>query len=328
MLARGRVVKLDRGFPLIRLEDGVQCRSKHATSLVKGEDVRAVIGDFVMVDYSEDADIAQIVEILPRCNEFVRKDPSERSLRQVLAANFDTVIVAHPLSDLNIRRLERELVLAHETSAHVVVALTKSDLAESENQVREAFDLVSSIVSEEVAVLLVSKEDRKSMESLRSFIPKGSVAILIGKSGVGKSSLVNLLVGENVQETNTVREGDGKGRHTTVSRSMIVVRDGGLVVDMPGVRGLGLWESEDGIARAFPDVASLAQQCRFRDCKHENEPGCAVREAVGRGDVPAARAESFRVLTAENESQRQLREESEWSKDRIGRTHRGKSRRR
>ena len=276
MQCSGTVVKLDRGFPLIRTQDGGEFRCKHATAYVKGGNLRAVIGDRVVVDLPDGADMAQIIDILPRKNQFIRKDPAERAIAQVLAANFDTVIIAHPLSELNIRRLERELVLAHETGARVVVALTKSDLAEDEAQLNATLALVRDIVSDQVDVLLVSEKEPESIELVRSYIPKGSIAVLIGRSGVGKSSMVNLLAGGHVMDTTPVRESDGKGRHTTVSRAMIDVRGGGSVVDMPGVRGLGLWESADGIAAAFSDVAELAGKCRFRDCKHEKEPGCAV----------------------------------------------------
>ena len=318
MQVQGQVVKLDRGFPLVQVEDGSQVRCKHATAFVKGQKIRAVIGDTVLLDLAEGSDMAQIVQILPRRNEFVRKDPAERALPQVLAANFDTVIIAHPLAELNVKRLERELVLAHETGAHVIVALTKADLAQSASALEEARELVRNIVADDVDVLVVSENDAASIEVLRAYVPVGSVAILIGRSGVGKSSLVNLLAGSEVQATTPVREVDGKGRHTTVSRSMIEVAGGGLIVDMPGVRGLGLWESEAGIAAAFPDIAELAASCKFRDCKHENEPGCAVLAAVERGKVPQARLDSYRSLMLENEEQRQRREEADRIRERTG----------
>ena len=318
MQCSGTVVKLDRGFPLIRTQDGGEFRCKHATAYVKGGNLRAVIGDRVVVDLPDGADMAQIIDILPRKNQFIRKDPAERAIAQVLAANFDTVIIAHPLSELNIRRLERELVLAHETGARVVVALTKSDLAEDEAQLNATLALVRDIVSDQVDVLLVSEKEPESIELVRSYIPKGSIAVLIGRSGVGKSSMVNLLAGGHVMDTTPVRESDGKGRHTTVSRAMIDVRGGGSVVDMPGVRGLGLWESADGIAAAFSDVAELAGKCRFRDCKHEKEPGCAVLEAVEAGEIPVARVESYRNIMQENEEQRKRREEAERQASRGG----------
>lgn len=326
MQCSGMVVKLDRGFPLIRTQDGGEFRCKHATAYVKGGNLRAVIGDQVKIDLPDGADMAQIIDILPRKNQFIRKDPAERAVAQVLAANFDTVIIAHPLSELNIRRLERELVLAHETGARVVVALTKSDLVEDEAQLSGTFDLVRDIASDRVDVLLVSEKEPESIELVRSYIPEGSVAILIGRSGVGKSSMVNLLAGGHVMDTTPVRESDGKGRHTTVSRAMIEVRGGGLVVDMPGVRGLGLWESSAGIAAAFSDVAELAEKCRFRDCRHEKEPGCAVLAAVEAGEIPIARVESYRNLIQENEEQRKRREEAERLASRGGAPSKGRRR--
>lgn len=314
----GQVVKLDRGFPLVCLDSGEEVRCKHATALVKGKKVRAVIGDKVVLEVADDADMAQIAEILPRRNSLVRKDPTERALPQTLAANFDTVIVAHPLAELNLNRLERELVLAHETGARVAVVLTKADLAEDRQQLDESTRLVRQVVADTVSVAVVSENDAESIERVRELIPEQSTAVLIGRSGVGKSSLVNLLAGAQVQETTPVRESDGKGRHTTVSRSMIEVRGGGRVVDMPGVRGLGLWKSDEGIAAAFPDITELSQQCRFRDCQHINEPGCAVLAAVAAGRIPQPRLDCYVQLMAENRAQDVKREEAKRMRERTG----------
>lgn len=362
----GEVVKLDRGFPLVRLfgagvpgagtaagdvtgaggaddatdaggasADGVGAdaiagtsaggasadadagtgelvRCKHATSLVKGEQMRAVIGDRVVVDYPEGHDKAIIVAIEPRTRELVRKDPTERAFAQVLAANFDRIIVAQPLGEVNEKRLERELVLAYETGAAVTVVLTKADLAESEDEVERVRSRVCSLVGSEVETLVVSASDAKSIECVRALVPEGCVAVLMGKSGVGKSSLVNLLVGRNVQETGAVRAGDGKGRHTTVSREMIQLPGGGRVVDMPGVRGLGLWEADAGIEAAFADIEKAAARCRFRDCKHEKEPGCAVRAAVEAGTITKERWESYLSLKQETAAVRKRREQARW----------------
>ena len=308
----GRVIKLDRGFPLVRLSDGTELRCKHATSLVKGERVRAVIGDEVRVSLAEGNDKALIVEVLPRARELVRKDPTERAVPQVLAANFDRVIVTQPSVEVNMRRLERELVLAHETGAAVSVVLTKADLAENEDEVERVRERVLALVGSNVETLVVSEAAPESVDAVRALVPEGTVAVLIGRSGVGKSSLVNLLVGKEVQETGSVREVDGAGRHTTVSREMVVIPHGGYVVDMPGVRGLGLWDADAGIGVAFADVEKLALQCRFRDCKHENEPGCAVRAAVERGELARERYESYVSLKRETESVRERREQARW----------------
>ena len=145
---------------------------------------------------------------------------------------------------------------------------------------------------------------------MRALVPEAKWLYLIGKSGVGKSSLVNLLAGRDVRQVGDVREGDGKGRHTTVSRAMIDIPGGGCVVDMPGIRGLGLWDSDTGIDVAFTDVAELAEQCRFRDCKHTDEPGCAVLAAVESGELAQARLDSYRSLVAEVETTRKRRDEA------------------
>lgn len=308
---RGQVVKLDRGFPMVKLADGTTLRCEHATALVKGaQDVRAVIGDNVEVDIPEGHDKGIITEVLPRSRAFVRKDPTERALPQVLAANFSRVVVAQPLAQVNLRRLERELVLAHETGAQVTVVLTKADLAESEQQVQEIAARVRALAGPSVETLVVAADSAESVAPLRALMGAGTTTVLIGKSGVGKSSLVNLLVGAEVQETGAVREGDGKGRHTTVNREMVEIPGGGYVVDMPGVRGLGLWDASAGIASAFADVEELAAQCKFRDCKHADEPGCAVRAAVQAGMLSEARFSSYMALTQETATLATRREEA------------------
>lgn len=317
-MLEGQVVKLDRGYPLIRLGGGEELRCKHATALVKGEKVRAVIGDRVLLDLPEGHDMAILAEILPRDTEFVRKDPTERALPQVLAANFDYVIIAQPIGDVNLRRLERELVLAHETGARVAVLLTKADLAENEQEITSITEQVRELVGNHDAVMVVSAEEPESFESVRALIGPGVTAVLIGKSGVGKSSLVNLLVGDDVQETTPVREVDGKGRHTTVSREMIDLPSGGRIVDMPGVRGLGLWDAESGIEAAFSDIEELTGLCKFRDCLHEAEPGCAVRAAVEAGDLSQKRLDSYHALRQETREIRARREEASRIRTRTG----------
>ena len=317
-MLEGQVVKLDRGFPLVKTETGEELRCKHATALVKGEKVRAVIGDRVLLDVPCGHDKAIISEILPRKTEFVRKDPTERALPQVLAANFDRVIIAQPLADVNMRRLERELVLAHETGASVAVILTKADLAESDSDIERIAGEVNDLVGPDDEVLVVSAGEPGSIESVRSLVAPGTTTVLIGKSGVGKSSLVNLLVGDHVQETAEVREVDGKGRHTTVSREMIEIPGGGRVVDMPGVRGLGLWDAESGIEAAFSDIEELAEKCKFRDCHHEGEPGCAVRRAVQDGGLAQSRLDSYHALRSETAEIKERREEAERIRSRRG----------
>lgn len=318
----GRVVKLDRGFPLVRLVSGEEVRCEHAISLVKGSDQRAVIGDFVTVSLPEGHDKGIIEETLPRTSSFVRKDPTERALPQTLAANFDLVLVAQPLEEVNVRRLERELVLAHETGVEVAVVLTKADLVASAQEVEAVRQRIDGFIGND-SVLVVSEKDPQSIQVVADLIAKDNkMAVLLGRSGVGKSSLVNMLVGKEVQSTTPVRQ-DGKGRHTTVSREIIELPSGGSVIDMPGVRGLGLWDADEGIGATFSDIEELSQSCRFRDCTHTNEPGCAVKRAVDAGELSSARLESYVRLREESQQVKVRREEAE----RI-RTRRGHPRRR
>lgn len=318
----GRVVKLDRGFPLVRLDSGEEVRCEHAISLVKGSEYRAVIGDFVVVVLPEGHDKGIIEETLPRTSSFVRKDPTERALPQTLAANFDLVLVAQPIEEVNVRRLERELVLAHETGVQIVVVLTKADLAASREEVEAVRSRIDGFIGDDM-VLVVSEKDPQSVKVLADLIADGNkMAVLLGRSGVGKSSLVNMLVGKEVQDTTPVRQ-DGKGRHTTVSREIIELPTGGSVIDMPGVRGLGLWDADEGIGATFSDIEQLAESCRFRDCTHTNEPGCAVKQAVEEGTLSADRLESYIRLREESQQVKERREEAQ----RI-RTRRGHPRRR
>ena len=313
----GVVVKLDRGFPLVRLADDRELRCEHATSLVKGSDQRAVVGDNVRISLPDGHDKGIIEETLPRRTSFVRKDPTERALPQTLAANFDLVIVAQPIEDINTRRLERELVLAHETGAEVMVVLTKADLMASPEEVEAVRARIDGFVGND-ELLAISDRDEASVQRLAGIIADGDkTAVLIGRSGVGKSSLVNMLVGSEVQKTTEVR-GDGKGRHTTVSREIIDLPHGGRIIDMPGVRGLGLWDADEGIGAAFSDIEELAASCRFRDCTHTREPGCAVRAAVEAGELAPSRLKSYVRLREESAQVKTRREEAERIRSRRG----------
>jgi ribosome biogenesis GTPase len=317
-MQEGVVVKLDRGYPLVQLPDGSKIRCEHATSLVKKKTDRAVIGDRVCIDHPGGHEKGIIKEICPRSTQFVRKDPTERALPQTLASNFDLVLIAQPVEEVNFKRLERELVLAHETGAQVAVVLTKADLMRENDRFKETCDRVCALVGSD-PVLVVSQEDSASIDAVARLIAQDNrTAVLIGRSGVGKSSLVNLLVGKDIQRTTPVRQSDGKGRHTTVSREIVALPQGGSIVDMPGVRGLGLWDAEEGIKAAFSEIEAIAQRCRFRDCAHEREAGCAVREAVEAGLLAPERLESYLRLKQENEEVRTKRLEAERLRERRG----------
>jgi len=295
----GRVARVDRGMPLVATEAGI-VRAEPAMHLVKtrGESgSRAVVGDWVALAHPEGHDLTIIEAILPRSSAFTRKDPGEQTDEQVLIANVDVVFVVQSLSGkgINVRRLERELVLAWESGARPVVVLTKADIAEDiEYQQKLAADAAPG-----ADVIVESAVTGVGLDEILAAVPRGKTAALLGASGVGKSTLVNRLVGDEALATQAVRKGDDKGRHTTVAREIVLLPGAGVIIDTPGMRGVALWDAEDGIASAFPDVDALAERCRFRDCTHNAEPGCAVIAAVEAGDLPQRRLDSYRALSAE-----------------------------
>ncbi len=309
----GRVWRVDRGMPLVMTDAGTT-RAEPATHLVKmrGEaESRAVVGDWVALARPEGHDLAIIEAILPRSSAFSRKDPGEATGEQVLIANVDVVFVVQSLSGkgINVRRLERELVLAWESGARPVVVLTKADIAEDiEYQRGLAVDAAPG-----VDVIVESAVTGLGLDQVLAAVPRGTTAALLGASGVGKSTLVNRLVGDEVQSTKATRAGDDKGRHTTVAREIVVLPDGGVIIDTPGMRGIALWDAEDGIASAFPDIDALAERCRFRDCTHESEPGCAVIAAVEAGELPQRRLDSYRSLSAELAELARRQDQKAWA---------------
>jgi ribosome biogenesis GTPase len=224
----------------------------------------------------------------------------------VIAANVDTVFLVSGLdADFNPRRIERALVAVWDTGARPVVVLTKSDLAaEPAHKVREVETLAAG-----VAVHAISARDGSGLDALAPYWRRGSTIALLGSSGVGKSTLVNRLLGWDRQDTGAVRADDSRGRHTTTRRELIVLPGGGVLVDTPGLRELQLWEGEGGLDAVFSDVTADAGACRFRDCTHQEEPGCAVRAGWAATGVTAERVESYRKLQKELEHVASLRDE-------------------
>lgn len=295
----GRVSRVDRGLPLVLTAEGA-VRAEPAMHLMRtrGEgESRAVVGDWVALSRPRGHDVAIIEAILPRSSAFIRKDPGVSNAEQVLAANVDTVFVMQALSGrgVNLRRLERELVLAWESGARPLVVLNKADVATNWEEQRA--NAVS--VSAGVDVVVTSALTGQGLEELAPYLGRGCTVALLGSSGVGKSTLVNRLVGEAVQATAEVRVKDDKGRHTTVAREMVLLPHGAVVIDTPGMRALALWGAEEGMEAAFPEIEALAIECRFGDCRHETEPGCAVIEAVESGGITQRRLDSYRDLKRE-----------------------------
>jgi ribosome biogenesis GTPase len=260
-------------------------------------DEHPAVGDWVAVAARPGEDRATIVAVLPRRSAFVRKAVLAETKPQVVAANVDVVFVVCGLdANYNVRRIERYLTLAWESGAQPVVLLTKSDLCEDADM--RVYEVES--IAFGVPVHAVSAPCGDGVELVRSYVPARKTAALLGSSGVGKSTLVNALVGDELLETREIRE-DGRGRHTTTHRQLVPLADGGLVVDTPGMRELQLWDAGEGLETAFEEIAQLAARCRFSDCAHRREPGCAVRRALADGTLDLERFESWRKLERELE---------------------------
>lgn len=249
------------------------------------------VGDWVALRPGADGDTGTIEAVLPRSSAFVRKVAGFETEAQVVAANVDLVFVVAPIEHaVNLRSIERYLTISWQSGSVPVVVLTKSDVCED---VAGALSAVEAIAPG-VDVHAVSAVTGEGLRELASIIDGGRTVALLGPSGAGKSTLVNALVGAHVMAVQEVRDFDGKGRHTTTHRELIPLPAGGALIDTPGMRELQLWDADEGIEATFGDIAELAGACRFDDCAHESEPGCAVKRAVADGDLPAERLASYR----------------------------------
>ncbi len=254
------------------------------------------VGDFVVLLHQPETGTSVIVDILPRKTVFTRGLPGRDGTDQVIAANIDTVfIVTAAGPDLNPRRLERYRALVHSSGARPVILINKADLADDPAVLADEIIQATS----GVPVVALSALTRSGLPGLDPYLVPGSTVALIGSSGVGKSTLINTLLGDAVQETTGIREYDGKGRHQTTVRQMFVLGNGTLVIDNPGLREVGIGTAGSGLAEAFPDIVSLAPGCRFPDCTHDHEPRCAVREAVESGLLSRERLDNYLRLSRE-----------------------------
>lgn len=253
------------------------------------------VGDWVMVDRCNDRTGSAIIHhILRRKSALVRKAAGTKYSEQVIAANIDTIFICMALNeDFNVRRLERYLTIAWDSMAAPIIVLTKSDLcSDLPHKLREI-----SAVSVGVDVITCSAENGQGFEEINSYVEAGRTIAFVGSSGVGKSTIINRLMGQEVLATGAIREDDGRGRHTTTYRQLLKLPSGGIVIDTPGMRELQIYTAN--LSRAFEDIEEIAGSCRFTDCSHGSEPGCAVREAIHSGTLSAERLQSYLKLQRE-----------------------------
>ena len=288
----GRVSRLDRGWSTIKMSASLQ---QSGTIRVRNIGADVAVGDWVAVTQ----DLERVEQVLPRYSALIRRASSDaiRAEQHAVAANIDTVFIVHAATnESNQRRVERELVLAFDSGATPVLVLTKNDLSDAPEHIAALRD-VARVCG--IACHVVSGLTGDGLDELAKYGEGHKSVAVLGASGVGKSTLVNRLVGTTNQQVGEVREGDQRGRHTTVAADLVALPNGGWLIDTPGLRALNLWTSGRGIERAFADIFSLAELCKFRDCKHQDEPGCAVHASIARGELSLERLESMGRLVAE-----------------------------
>ncbi|MCL2339352.1 MAG: ribosome small subunit-dependent GTPase A [Actinomycetia bacterium] len=305
MELRGQLVALDRSLPLVRI-DGEDRRAEYA-AVFRQSAQQVTIGDWLLLEQDSPTAPLQITQILPRQSQLVRRicleHPSVGSgqlAEQVLAANFSQVLIIVALGrrQLDLNYLERQLVLALESGQSVAVVLNKTDLAAGDWQ-RDQAEVRA--LAPGLAVVGTSVTSGQGLDELEQLCPAQSTSVLFGRSGVGKSSLINALCGhpaESAQAVGAIRQRDEAGRHTTVARRLVFEGQRGYY-DLPGLRSLGVYQAESGLAATFAEIDEMAGHCRFRNCEHREEPGCAVRQALQSGQLTERRLNSFLTLARE-----------------------------
>lgn len=292
-LELGRVVRVERGFAAIVCEGRDEALLHVPKSLARGGvDATPVTGDWIVCDLARQA----VVRVLPRLTACVRKAAGKREEPQAVAANVDFLFILTGLDgDFNVRRIERYLTVVHESGARPVVLLTKAGLCGDVDAPLRAAEAAAP----GVPVHAIDVKSGIDCDVPRRYLGPGITIALLGSSGVGKSTLVNFLLGRDVASTQAVRSHDSRGKHTTSRRELYVVPDGGVLIDTPGMRELAPWAEVEALAGSFSDVAALAEGCQFRDCRHGSEPGCAVRAAEADGRLDPARLRAYLTLQAE-----------------------------
>lgn len=297
-----RVIAVNKDNYIIRNEEAevpAEVTGKMMYGAQSNLDLPAV-GDWVCVQYFNENMLAIIHEILPRKSLLKRKVAGKKIEHQLIASNIDVAFIMQSVEfDFNLRRLERYLTMVNESNIQPVILLSKRDLISPEDLEKEILSIKSMNPGYEIVAF--SNKTGKGLEDIQKLLKKGNTYCLLGSSGVGKTTLINKLIGKNIFAIEAVREKDGKGRHVTARRQMVILEQGGLIIDTPGMRELGNISVDTGISKTFMDIVNLAQDCRFKNCTHRDEPGCAVTEAVKNGELSAKRYQNYLKIRKESE---------------------------
>ncbi|WP_310604359.1 ribosome small subunit-dependent GTPase A, partial [Anaerosporobacter sp.] len=301
-LIPARITQVHREYYHIVSEHGESGARLKGSAFYNGEEIiYPAVGDFVLIRFNQQGD-SVIYTVLPRKSYFSRLDPATRQTEQIVATNFDYVFIMLSLNhNFSIGRIERYVTAAWQSGATPVIVLTKADLVEDvEEYINQA-----QLVAPGVDVVAISSLKGEGLEELRRYVSAEKTIVFLGSSGIGKSTLVNALAGKEIMNTNGIREEDSKGYHTTTHRQMIELENGALIIDTPGMRELGMWDVAEGLKESFGDIEELVEQCRFHDCSHGNEPGCAIREALENETLTASRYKSYVKLQRESKMREQ-----------------------